>query len=87
MTTEEIVKKIKIAASVFDLPSGVVLGVHSLVMISLSVAAFALKRNIDPTITTVYGIVLGAFAVHKTTTAVTTINQSSSQGPDDKPVQ
>lgn len=77
--------KIKYYLTVFDLPSGVVLGIHTIVMIGLSIAAFVLKRPIDSTIQTVYGIVLGAFAIHKTTTATTSIvTQSSQDASNDK---
>lgn len=67
------IERIKNWLTVLDLPSGVVLGLHTLVMIGLSVAAFVLKRPIDATIQTVYGIVLGAFAIHRTSTAITEI--------------
>lgn len=82
MTEQDLISKIKYWVTVFDLPSGVVLGIHTAVMISLSIAAFVLNRGIDATITTVYGIVLGAFAIHKTTTATTQIVTQSSQGQD-----
>lgn len=65
--------------TVLDLPSGVVLGVHTLTMIVLSVMAFVKKQPIDSTITTIYGIVLGAFAIHKTTTATTSIVTQSNE--------
>lgn len=79
MTLDEIKRYL----TVFDLPSGVVLGIHTGVMIGISIAAFMLKRSIDSTITTVYGIVLGAFAIHKTTTATTSIVTNSSQDAAD----
>ena len=80
------IEKIKHIITILDLPSGVILGVHTLVMIALSIAAFCLKRPIESTIIAVYSVVLGAFAIHKTTTATTSIVQQSQQGtPDDTP--
>jgi len=79
------IDKIKHFLTVLDLPSGVVLGLHTLVMIGLSVAAYIQHRVIESSIIAVYGVVLGAFAVHKTSTAVTTITTNSSQGNDDTP--
>ena len=73
------IDKIKHYLTVLDLPSGVVLGIHTVVMIGLSIAAYAQHRAIDTTIQTVYGIVLGAFAIHRTSTAVTTITTNSAQ--------
>lgn len=73
------IDKIKKLITVFDIPSGAVLGIHTLVMISLSVAAYVQHRVIESSIIAVYGVVLGAFAVHKTTTATTQIIQTSSQ--------
>jgi hypothetical protein len=77
------IDKIKKALTVFDLPSGVVLGIHTLTMIGLSVAAYVQHRVIESSIIAVYGVVLGAFAVHKTTTATTQIIQSSTEGSGD----
>lgn len=56
--------------TLFDLPSGVVLGIHTMTMIILSVLAFHKNRPLDGSIITVYGVVLGAFAVNKTMTAM-----------------
>lgn len=82
------IDKIKHWLTVFDLPSGVILGIHTLVMICLSLASFILKRPIEASIQTVYAVVLGAFAIHKTTTAITTITSNSAQGlTDDAPKQ
>lgn len=68
-----------------DLPSGVVLGIHTLTMIGLSVAAYVQHRVIESSIIAVYGVVLGAFAVHKTTTCTATIVSNSNSGPDETP--
>lgn len=80
------IDKIKKALTIFDLPSGVVLGIHTLTMIGVSVAAYIQHRIIESSIIAVYGVVLGAFAVHKTTTATTNIITQSSQGNDVPPV-
>lgn len=79
------IEKIKALLTILDLPSGVVLGIHTLVMIGLSISAFISKRPIDGSIIAVYGVVLGAFAVHKTTTQTTSIitNATASQGSDE----
>lgn len=77
--------KIKAWLTVFDLPGGAILGIHTLVLIGLSIAAYVMKRSIDSSIQTVYGLVLGCYAVHRTTTAVTNITtQSQTGGPDDQ---
>ena len=79
------IDKIKKLITIFDIPSGAVLGIHTLVMIALSVFAYFQHRVIESSIIAVYGVVLGAFAVHKTTTATTQIIQSSSDDAGSKP--
>lgn len=79
------IDKIKRFITVFDIPSGAVLGIHTLVMICLSVFAYFQHRVIESSIIAIYGVVLGAFAVHKTTTATTQIIQSSSEDSGSKP--
>lgn len=81
------IDNIKKLLTILDLPSGVVLGVHTLVMIGLSVAAYIQNRPIESSIIAVYGVVLGAFAVHKTTTATTSIVTESRQGTDNEKPQ
>ncbi len=74
------IEHIKKILTVLDLPSGVIMGIYTLVVIGLSIAAFVLKRPIDSTILTAYGMVAGLFAVHKTTTATTSIITQSKTG-------
>jgi len=78
------IEKIKHYLTVLDLPSGVIMGIATITMIGLMIAAFCLKRPIDASIQMVYGVILGAFAIHRTTTATTSIVTQSTQGtPDD----
>lgn len=74
--------QIKNYMTVLDLPSGVVLGIHTLVMIGLSIIAVVFHKDIPTTVITIFGMVLGGFCVHKTTTAVvstSTTNVSESK--------
>lgn len=77
------IERIKHWLTVFDLSGSIVLGIHTLVLIGISIASFVMKRPIDGSIQTVYGLVLGAFAIHRTTTATTSIITNSNQ--DDPP--
>jgi len=79
------VETIKKWLTIMDLPSGVVMGIYTTVIIGLSIAAFVLKRSIDSTILTAYGMVAGLFAVHKTTTATTSIITQSNSGDSTTP--
>lgn len=82
---KELLEKIKRWLTVFDFPSGVVLGIHTLVIIGLSIAAFVAKRSVDTSIITIYGINLSWFAGHKISTTVTTlVTQSNVDTPGDK---
>ena len=67
------IDKIKTILTVLDLPSGVIIGLYTLVIIGLSIACFILKRPIDSTILTAYGMVAGLFAIHKTSSNITSI--------------
>ncbi len=79
-----LIDKIKRLLTVFDLSGGTVMGLHTLVLIGLSIAAFITKRSIDSSIQTVYGLVLGCYSIHRTTTAVTNItSNSSTNSPND----
>ena len=60
------IEQIKLLLTILDFPSGVVLTIHTLVMIGISIAAHVQNRPIDGSIITVYGIVLGCFAANKT---------------------
>lgn len=75
------VDQIKKWLTLFDLPSGVILGIHTLVIIGLSIAAVVFKKDIPTTVITLYGMVLGGFCIHRTTTATTMIMNTST---DDK---
>jgi rod shape-determining protein MreD len=79
------IDKIKKLITIFDIPSGAVLGIHTLVMITLSIFAYFQHRVIESSLIAVYGVVLGAFAVHKTTTATTQIIQTSGQDAGNTP--
>lgn len=74
--------RIKQWLTVLDLPSGVVMGVVTMTMLCLMVAAFVLKRSIDGTILTCYGLIIVPFAAHKTTTATTAIVTKSTTGEE-----
>lgn len=76
--------RIKKWLTILDLPSGVILGIHTGTMVGLSIAAFIMKRDIATSIITVFGMNLGAFAVHKTSTAITSITQTT-EGTNEKP--
>lgn len=69
MTIEQIRK----VATLLDLPSGVVMSVWTLSMIGVSWLAVIKKADIPTTVVTLYGMGLGAFSLHKTSTAITTI--------------
>jgi len=73
---------IKRYLTVFDLPSGCVLGIATLTMIGLMIAAFICKRPIDSSIQTVYAVILGAFALHKTSTAIASITTKTTESTD-----
>lgn len=64
------VELLKQIISIADFPSGVVMSLHTLIMIGISVAAFALNRPIDGSILGFYGLVLGSFAGNKTLRAM-----------------
>lgn len=81
------IEKLKYWLTVFDLPSGVIMGLYTLVIIGLSITCFIIKRPIDPTILTAYGMVAGLFAIHKTTVATTSIVTNSSTEQNDSPKQ
>lgn len=81
------IDKIKLMLTVLDLPSGVVMGIYTSVIIGLSIASFVIKRPIDSTILTAYGMVAGLFAIHKTTTATTAIVTKTTDSNDSTPQQ
>jgi hypothetical protein len=62
--------------TIADFPSGVIMSVHTLIMIGISVAAFILNRPIDGSILGFYGLVLGSFAGNKTLRALKTPSEA-----------
>jgi hypothetical protein len=60
------IEKAKLYRDFMDFPSGVVMSVFTFVMMALCVASFAIDRQINGSILSVYGTVLGFFAYNKT---------------------
>lgn len=82
------IDRIKAVLTILDLPSGVILGIHTLAMIGLSISAFVAKRPVDGSIIAIYGVVLGAFAVNKTSKSILELKHTSTTGtppPDEIP--
>lgn len=73
------IDKLKHYLTILNLPSGVIMGIYTLVIIGLSIAAFVRKQPIDGSILTAYGMVAGLFSINKTTKAI--MNKPSDTPP------
>lgn len=65
------IDKLKRLVAVLDLPAGVIMGVWSLSMVGMSWHAVLKRVEIPTTVITLYGMGLGAFAIHRTAKVLT----------------